>query len=201
MIKVFTAVSLNYKIGNQKNGSYIFNKYTSKKLIKLRNVLRNKANAILVGANTIKADNPKLLNDKENNIRIIFDSKGNLPLDSKIFNIKPNQTFVLLNSNNQIYSKSLKDKGVNVIEIMHYSTEELKTLINKISKNNLLIEGGNKTIQTFVDMNFVDEILLVQFPIILDKEFISLNIEALAKYKIRISSLYKQYILIKAFKY
>lgn len=200
MIKVFSAVSLNWKIGNNLKGSSVFNKYTSNKLIEFRKKVRNNTKAILVGANTINIDNPRLLNDKENNIRIIIDNKGNLPLESKIFTIKPNQTYVLLNCSNFSYAKTLKKKGVNVIEIINYSTEQLKTLINHLSNNNLLIEGGYKTIKYFIDNNFIDELTFIQFPIILSEDFISLNIEFLSKYNIKISSFDKQYILIKATK-
>lgn len=65
---IFTAVSLNNKIIS-KNNEIDFKSISTKKLLEFREKIRNNYNTIIVGANTVKQDNPKLLNKK----RIIYE--------------------------------------------------------------------------------------------------------------------------------
>ena len=69
---IFTAVSLNNKIMTNDN-KYDFKVFSTSEILKFRDEIRNKYKAIMVGANTIKQDNPTLLNKDKSNKRIIID--------------------------------------------------------------------------------------------------------------------------------
>ena len=163
MIDVFCAVSLNNKIAFSDDFD-IFKKQSSKSLMKFRNDFRNRYNTIIVGANTVKMDNPVLLNSNSSNFRFIIDKYGDIRLDSNIFTIKPEQTFVFLLKENHDYITELNNRGVTVILC---SENNLTIKIKEYIKGDALIEGGGKTIDFFLKQKIVDNINLVIFPFIL----------------------------------
>lgn len=117
---------------------------------------RTEEQAILVGTNTVLADNPKLdarhYNGK-NPIRIIIDKNNKVTDD---FNVKDDTmltyTFTgidnLTNSKRNIYEKTFFDGNflVNLTNNLHI--KEIQSII---------IEGGSKTLQTFIEANLWDE--------------------------------------------
>ena len=106
---VFVALSINSKIFHFDNPN-IFKLLTSKELVDIRNSIRGEYGTIIVGANTIKNDNPTLLNLNKNNIRIVIDKYGDLNLKSKIFCESPELTNVILLTENMDYEKKLRIK-------------------------------------------------------------------------------------------
>ncbi len=118
---------------------------------------RAEEQAILVGTNTAKQDNPKLdaRTWKGNNpIRVVLD---------KNLKLKPN-THLLDNSIKTIVFTENKDakkivKGINY-EVIPFNKSLAKHVCNSLYKrniNSIIIEGGTKTIQTFLDANLWDE--------------------------------------------
>ena len=123
MFDVFVAMSLNFKIFDN-NFPSIFNYFSDEYILELRKKIRNEYKIIIVGANTIKIDNPNLLNSKKNNIRLVIDKYADINLNSNIFQNEPKLTYVLLLKNNKDYIKKLRKKGVNVI--LFEETDEIK---------------------------------------------------------------------------
>ena len=103
-IDTFTALSLNGIIGEKRGSSRIFTKLSSKKILKFRKKIRNQYNAILIGVNTLKRDNPILLNSKLSNYRLVIDKYYNLSLNLKIFKNRPENTIIVLRKKKEIYS-------------------------------------------------------------------------------------------------
>lgn len=105
---------------------------------------RSEEHAILVGANTVLADNPSLtVRDwtGQNPIRIVLDRDGNLPKDHVIFN-NVSETLIIT-KNNIDYSKDIAS------QVCSYLYEkEIQSVI---------IEGGSKTLQSFIDEKLWDE--------------------------------------------
>ena len=66
MIDTFCAASLNNMIYYPLDKN-VFIDYSSNELLKFRNEVRNFYENIIVGANTIKNDNPTLLNENQTN--------------------------------------------------------------------------------------------------------------------------------------
>ena len=101
--------------------------------------------AILVGTNTVLNDNPSLtVRDwtGENPIRIVIDKKNDLTTE---YNVLNNEAKTIIINNNLIN----KSEGNTAEQILNLLME------NEITS--VIIEGGSKTLQTFIDANLWDE--------------------------------------------
>ena len=141
--------------------------------------LRAIVDGILVGANTVKNDKPKLnvrLVSGEDPIRLILSNK------TKSFcNLSQNsntKTFLLRHE-----SHSLDCKEFNFDKEIYFKgdsdKERIQDVLDNLSKNginSILIEGGSQTISCFTSTGLVDTIQLHIAPLILGsgKSFINL---------------------------
>lgn len=160
---IFTAVSLNNKIMTNDN-KYDFKEFSTSEILKFRDEIRNKYKAIIVGANTIKQDNPTLLNKDNSNNRIIIDEYQDLSMDSKIFNVEPSKTYIIVPKEKKEYKKQIEEKGANYI--IYKSENEICDEINKIGEGKVLLEGGAKIIKKFLELGEIEKISIIQFPIL-----------------------------------
>ena len=115
---------------------------------------RAEEDAILVGRITAEKDNPKLTvrEVKGNNpTRIIIDNKLKLSNNLNIFN--QDATTIIFNL---IEDKERKKNIFVKIKKDNFISSLLYTLYKK-SIQSIIIEGGSKTIQSFIDSNFWDE--------------------------------------------
>jgi diaminohydroxyphosphoribosylaminopyrimidine deaminase / 5-amino-6-(5-phosphoribosylamino)uracil reductase len=117
---------------------------------------RTEEHAILVGKNTALYDNPSLTArdwEGKNPIRIVLDFELSLPSNLAIFSDNQAET-ICFN-----FHKNTKETGVEYVKITktdNYLNEILAELYNrKISS--LIIEGGAKTLQTFINAELWDE--------------------------------------------
>lgn len=172
MVDLFIATSINSKIFLD-NNPLIFGKLSSKKLLEVRNNIRNEYETIIVGGNTIKKDNPTLLNTNKSNIRIIVDKYADLDINSKIFTTMPERTNIILLKKNDKYKEKLLSIGVNVIYLESIEEKEIIKTIKKIAIGKILVEGGSKTICMFLKNNFINNIRIIQFPIIFPQDALS----------------------------
>ena len=127
---------------------------TSNKSKKLVHKWRTEEDAILVGRATVEKDNPLLTSREKkgnNPIRIVIDKSLKLSQNHNIFNSE-SKTIIF----NEILSS---DKSKN-----NYIKINFKKIIDNIleqlySKNiqSVIIEGGTKTLQSFIDANTWDE--------------------------------------------
>lgn len=121
---------------------------------------RSDEDSILVGYNTAQTDNPNLNSRKisgENPLRIVFDNHLELSKNSKLYN-EESDTWIINHDLNQV-----KD-NVSFIKI-DPSISVLKQLTNLLfnaNKQSILIEGGAKTHQLFLDENLWDEIRVIK---------------------------------------
>lgn len=160
---IFTAVSLNNKIMTN-DKKYDFKEFSTSEILRLRDEIRNKYKAIIVGANTIKQDNPTLLNKNRSNKRIIIDKYQDLSMDSKIFNVEPSKTYIIVSKEKKEYKKQIEEKGANYI--IYKSENEICDEINKIGEGKVLLEGGAKIIKKFLELGEIEKISIIQFPIL-----------------------------------
>jgi diaminohydroxyphosphoribosylaminopyrimidine deaminase / 5-amino-6-(5-phosphoribosylamino)uracil reductase len=176
------AQSLDGKISKSKNKQTWL---TGKEAIKFVHKLRSEYDAVLVGANTIKVDNP-LLTVREvkgrNPIRIIIDGKLSISLNSKVLNNnEPNKTWIFTSKNsNQKKLRQIKNKGVKVFSVKTAADGRinLKSVLKVIAKNRItsvLVEGGQEIFSQFFNHNLFDELIILQSPKILGKGLSSLN--------------------------
>ncbi len=118
---------------------------------------RAEENAILVGTNTVLSDNPRLDVRKwkgEHPLRIVIDKDLKIPhdfhaLDGSI------PTFVLTG-----LEEASKHKDGVFYEVLDFSRDLAEQIVNVLFKNNctsVIIEGGTRTLQTFIDAQLWDE--------------------------------------------
>lgn len=168
MIDIFTATSINAKIGPSKGEYPSFSSLSTNDLLKIRESERNKYETIIVGANTIKNDNPLLLNQLNENIRIIIDRYHDLDLDYKIFKQKPERTFVIVIGEDLSYIERIVNIGANVLTLSNKSKDkDILDNIIKIKHGNALVEGGGKTLSFFLNLKAINNIKTITFPIVL----------------------------------
>lgn len=117
---------------------------------------RSEEQAILVGTQTIIDDNPSLtVRDwtGENPIRVIIDKENNLDSSKNVFD---NQAKTNVFSSKEVTSNSETIQNIKI----DFDINSTQTIVEKLYENNIqsiIIEGGSKTIQSFIDANIWDE--------------------------------------------
>ena len=105
---------------------------------------RTEEQAILVGTNTVLEDNPSLtVRDwtGKNPIRLVIDKNEKLSKKHSVFNNAAET--ILISKNNIDFSKNV--------------AKQISDLLFEKHINSVIIEGGTKTIQTFINENLWDE--------------------------------------------
>ena len=105
---------------------------------------RAEEQAILVGTNTVLKDNPSLtVRDwiGNNPLRVVLDRTLKLNSDFSVFDNKAKTLVISENKND--YNQPIAN--------------QIASLLYKNTINSIIIEGGAKTLQTFIDENFWDE--------------------------------------------
>lgn len=149
------AQSANGKIGSI-NGERIFisNDYSNRLVHKWR----SEEAAILVGTNTVLKDNPSLttrLWKGKNPVRIVIDNDLKLPAGLNVFS-KPTNTIIFNSS-----KKSIED-NIQYIQIDNKNfLEEMLYALYELNIQSVLVEGGAKTLQSFIDDGLWDEARII----------------------------------------
>lgn len=144
---------------NNNKSKYITNKESRKYVHRLR----SEYDAVLIGKNTAKLDNPDLtVREVEGRhpYRIVIDSRLNLSADLKIFtDDNKDRTYIISNE---------KDKSGNVIHIKNKIT--VKKILRKLYEqkiNSVLVEGGANLFSQFLKEELFDDIYFFIAPKIL----------------------------------
>jgi len=117
---------------------------------------RSEEQAILVGTQTIIDDNPSLtVRDwvGKNPIRVVIDKENAIDLSSNVFD---NKAKTIVFSNKEVTSNSDKIQTIKI----DFDTNSTQEIVKKLYNNNIqsiIIEGGRKTLQSFIDANLWDE--------------------------------------------
>ena len=117
---------------------------------------RSEEVAILIGVQTVLTDNPSLTTREwpgNNPLRIIMDPNNRIPEEATVLQ----DTFPTLVVNRN-RSKKQMAKNKEQLQLSPYTLEEL--LKNCYEKNilSILVEGGQKTLQSFIENNLWDEV-------------------------------------------
>ncbi len=134
--------------------------------------IRAECDGIMVGANTVRIDNPNLTVryvEGENPIRIIPSSTGDIPLDSNVLNTSVAPTIVAVSERApKKRIEELKAKGVKVLTVGKEKVDFpqlLKELYN-LGIKKLMVEGGSKVNWELLKEDLVDEIRLIHLPVV-----------------------------------
>jgi diaminohydroxyphosphoribosylaminopyrimidine deaminase/5-amino-6-(5-phosphoribosylamino)uracil reductase len=138
---------------------------------------RNNVDAILVGVNTIMADNPALTTryiDSKNikhPLRIILDTHGRIPLNAQVLNSSlPGKTVIattILASHP--WRQSIQHAEVWILPIKN-DRVDLKALLVKLAERqimSLLVEGGRGVLESFIEQNLIQETQVYLAPVLI----------------------------------
>lgn len=134
--------------------------------------IRAMADAVLVGANTVASDNPRMSVrkvDGSNPTRIILDPSRRLDTDSFVFRDQSTKTVVLCDSNIssskiypnvQIYQlECAKERG--------FEMNDLRAVFIQEGFNRILVEGGGITVSRFLQAGSLDRLHITVAPMII----------------------------------
>ena len=116
---------------------------------------RGEEHAILVGKNTAEIDNPRLTNrfdSRPNPLRVVFDSKLELPESLHVFD-KSASTLII----NEIKENRSSQPEFIKIQFDKQLLDKLMKELYARSVQSLIVEGGAKTLQSFIDQDLWDE--------------------------------------------
>ena len=139
---------------------------------------RSQEHAILVGTNTVMADNPEL-NVRSwsgnNPVRIVLDANLRLSNELRVFD-ESVKTIILFNKLEEHASKisnlahSLGNRAL-IFESLNFLSrvaEQICEVLQKHQIQSVIIEGGKQTLQTFIDADLWDEARVFTGEIILN---------------------------------
>lgn len=136
--------------------------------------LRSRADAILVGVDTVLIDDPSLTVrlqglEETSPIRIVLDSRGRLPLSSQLVQTAQSVPTWILTSGHISAEKalSLEARGCKVLltdptPSGHVNLDQALVLLAEEGINKLFIETGAILARTLLDKDLIDEFILYQ---------------------------------------
>jgi diaminohydroxyphosphoribosylaminopyrimidine deaminase/5-amino-6-(5-phosphoribosylamino)uracil reductase len=143
--------------------------------------LRRRAGAILVGINTVLADDPLLTirpSKGRKPTRVVLDNNLRMPLDSKLLGTVKEAPVLIFSRAEAVHAKTqmvdaITQKGAEILAYPDMQGESnLYFLLDELSKRGvaqLLVEGGPKVITSFLRENLVDEVCVYIAPKILGR--------------------------------
>jgi 2,5-diamino-6-(ribosylamino)-4(3H)-pyrimidinone 5'-phosphate reductase len=148
---------------------------SSKQDLRRLHRLRSSVDAIIIGISTVIVDNPRLTvrlvkRHGTTPVRIIVDSIGRIPLDSKILKSasKINTIVAVTRRASDERIDKIKNAGAIVI-VAGTKTVDLKELffiLKKMGFNKILVEGGGELNWSILQLRIVNELMVTVAPII-----------------------------------
>ncbi|MFO7721394.1 MAG: bifunctional diaminohydroxyphosphoribosylaminopyrimidine deaminase/5-amino-6-(5-phosphoribosylamino)uracil reductase RibD [Gillisia sp.] len=124
---------------------------------------RSEEQAILVGTNTAVADNPKLntrLWAGTNPVRILLDQNLRTPIESALLDGSVKTIVITSKASKDSFKQDETGKNELVLECIDFNKEIASQIIEVLYTHELqsvIIEGGSRTLQTFIDSGLWDE--------------------------------------------
>lgn len=152
------AITLDGKIATKTGSSkWITNSIARERVQKLRHKLMG----IMVGVNTLVADNPSLTARTEDGIdpyRIVIDPELITPLDSKFVVAEDNKSIIVTSEDNVSRFSVYEDKGIRIIPLKgkDFRMEDILTEIGKLKIDSIMLEGGSYLISKAFAEDAVD---------------------------------------------
>ncbi len=133
---------------------------TNKQSRQLVHKWRAEEQAILVGTQTVLVDNPSLTTrdwQGKSPVRIIIDRTLKIPENSSVLDGSVKTVII---TEKEVENKNNLTQKAFEVETLNFSDEissQICDLIYGYTIHSVIIEGGAKTLQTFIDSNFWDE--------------------------------------------
>ncbi|MCX5665737.1 MAG: bifunctional diaminohydroxyphosphoribosylaminopyrimidine deaminase/5-amino-6-(5-phosphoribosylamino)uracil reductase RibD [Candidatus Omnitrophica bacterium] len=184
-VTVKVAQSLDGKIATRSGDSKWISSEKSRRYV---HKLREMADAVMVGANTVRRDDPLLLSrssrDKQP-VRVIVSGRSAIPSGAKIFSEKHKYPVIVVRPD------ARSGKRVDLLKL-------LKALA-KNSITNILVEGGGELIASLLEKKLVDRLLVFIAPKIIGGRDAKTAVEGIGIEKIKDAFSLKN-ISVKRFK-
>jgi len=166
---IFSTMTIDGKIASSSGYSIL-----SCRCDKLRlYLLRGYADAIMVGANTVLVDNPRLVRRVEPKTdryyRVVVDCKLRLEPSLRLFSVREPPVIIVTCSDAPAEKKQLlRQAGAEILEVGERGTIDLAEALSKLYEiydiRLLLVEGGGVLNYSLVKHRVVDEIRLTVTP-------------------------------------
>lgn len=139
---------------------------------KITHDLRHECDAILVGVDTIVSDNPYLTDrhhiPSRNPLRIVLDSTLRAQTDAHVF-ANRNVLVVAMEDSSEEKRRIFEEKGIQVVLLPSDGGKiELYTLLKYCASRaitSILVEGGRRVIDSFIEADLVDEWYIFKSPL------------------------------------
>jgi diaminohydroxyphosphoribosylaminopyrimidine deaminase/5-amino-6-(5-phosphoribosylamino)uracil reductase len=144
--------------------------------------LRRRVGCILVGINTVLADDPLLTvrpKARKQPLRIVLDSRLRIPIKAKLLRTAGKVPIMIVSSRQAVEEHlatvaRINKKGAEVLAVPAYRGKcEIDLLLDELAQRNvaqLLVEGGPKVITSFLKERLVDEVCVYITPKLLGAE-------------------------------
>ena len=132
--------------------------------------LRSFYSTILVGANTLRKDNPTLNSRiegfKTKNTRIVLDTKLSIRQDSNLVKTASEHPLVIFTDNRVLKEQKFKKaKNISIFSVRKskkglLNLKEIIQKIHKLGHQEVLVEGGAKVASSFLNLDAIDKIYI-----------------------------------------
>lgn len=169
------AMTLDGKIATKTGSSKISGK---KDMIRVH-TLRKNMDGIMVGIGTVLADDPKLTvskidaKRKDNPIRVVVDSQGRTPINSRVLNEKA-PTIIAVSSkysNTPKIKELAKKADIYVSGKEHVDLSKLLDYLYSKGIKTLMLEGGSTLNFSMIKEGLIDEIRICIGPMIVGGQY------------------------------
>ena len=162
-----TAMTLDGKIATSTGDSKWISNEISRNHV---HEIRYKVSAIMVGIGTVLSDDPMLTTRLENKkgldpLRIVVDTEGKIPIDSKILNLKSKSKTLIATTDkiNPVKLAKLREKNAEVLLTpLKNDKVDLPYLFNYLAEqgiDSILVEGGATLNESLFKEKLVDKVI------------------------------------------
>jgi len=157
-----TATSIDGKLATRTRDSKWISSASSRTYV---HYLRSVSDAVLVGVNTVIADDPQLnvrdVHSDNDPYKIVIDPHGRMPEGRKLEENPDRLIYVTEKGTETAAASRLRSKGAHVLDIECINgcldLRELSGRLLEMKIMNILIEGGGETAGSFFDADLVDK--------------------------------------------
>ena len=168
-VLINAAMTIDGKIATNLGDSKISTKQDLRRLHRLR----SSVDAVIIGISTVIADNPRLTvrlvkRHGTTPVRIIVDSIGRIPLDSKILKSASKINTIVAVTKRASDERVYKIKSAGAIVIVAgtktVNLKELFFILKKMGFNKILVEGGGELNWSILQLGIVNELMVTIAP-------------------------------------
>jgi len=173
-VTVKFAMSLDGKIATRTGDSRWITSETSRRLV---HRLRKETDAVMVGVNTVRRDDPQLTARLPSGtararqpLRIVVDSRGTMPLSARLLR-EPGETIVAVTpAASKEVQHALANAGADVLEVAaEGESVHLDTLLRRLGQRDItsvLVEGGGQLIASLIEQQQAHKVMAFIAPVI-----------------------------------